>query len=153
MHLPDVFSEDKGVHLTLLFLAFVNLLLLIVFFVLVVGPFGNFPSLIPLSDKVPVVRLSLVSPPSNTAVSSTTPLILTLSNSPTIQKAELQIDGKVVQTVFTQQTGKLTLYWDTTRHQDGVHNLLITTTDQKGGRSTVIAKYEVKNNITRSVSN
>ncbi len=152
MKLPHLLTDDKSAHLVLLLLGTTNLLLIVIlFFLLVPSTRQILPRLLPVTEKTPVVRFSLVSPKPNSTISGTTALITTLSNGPKIVKAELKIDSQKVQTVFTQKTEKLTLFWDTTKQADGSHQAQITIIDDKNLLSNLSATYTVKNNVSRNV--
>lgn len=152
MKLPHLITDEKSAHLLLLLLSTVNLLLIVIFFFLLVpGARKLLPQIVPISAKTPVVTFSLISPQPQSTVSGTVPLVTTLSNGPKIVRGEFYVDGQKVQAVTSQKTEKLTLFWDTTKHGDGNHNLQIKVVDDKQMSSSLSTSLNVQNNVKRTI--
>lgn len=149
MKLPDAFARllnsDKKSHELILLLAVANLLLLIILFVFVGQKQHFFPQIIPVGADTPTVRFSLISPAEGSSVSGTVPLVTTLSNGPQITQAKLTINGRDIQTVFSQETEKLTVFWDTTKVANGKFQIIVTAYDTKSGISQLYSSFTVEN--------
>lgn len=152
MNLSKLIADEKNAHLLLLLLATINLLLIVIlFFLLIPSAKQILPKISPISDKTPIVRLNLISPQGGSTVSDTVPLVTTLSNGPKIVKAELYVDGQKVQTVTSLKTEKITLFWNTTKHPDGYHDVLISVIDNQEMLSSLSTSFNVRNNVSRNV--
>lgn len=153
MSLLPIFKNDHDAHLVILLLTTVNtLLIVIIFFLLLPQTKSLLPKVIPISAQTPTVDFNLVSPLANSTVSGTVALVTTLTNGPKITSAQLLVDDQKVQAVTSQRTEKLTLFWNTTKHPDGTHNLEIKVGQDNRRTSILTTTLNIKNNVSRSVS-
>ena len=154
MKLPHFVTDDHTAHFVILLLTVTNSLLIILIFIILVPQAQkalHLPKIVPVSAQTPIVRFNLVSPQANSTVSGNVPLVTTLSNGPKIVSAQLYVDGQRIQAVTSQKTQKLTLFWDTTKHNDGTHNLEIRVTDDQNMLSSVSTSINIQNNVSRNV--
>lgn len=143
-------SDEDNSHFLLALLSCANILLIVVvFFMLLPAQPKIFTKIIPIQADTPVVRFSLISPAENSQVSGKVALITTISNGPQIKKALLEVDGREVQSVFTQETEKLIVFWDTTGNTNGKHSITISAHDNQGGISQLFASFDVQNETRR----
>lgn len=147
MKLPHLLKNDDTAHTILLLLGTTNLLLIVIIFFLLVPQVRiiHLPKLITLSGRIPLTRLNLISPTYASDLQGIVPLVTTLSNGPKITKADLMVDGQKIQVVTPAKTEKLTLYWDTTKHANGRHELIIHVVDDKDLISTLSTSFVVQN--------
>ena len=151
MKLPQIIADEQNQHLLLLLLSTINLLLLVTFFFLLVPTKTSIlPKFLPTSERDPVVRLDLISPAGGSTVSGTVPLVVTLSNGPKIQKTTLQVNGQNVQSLTSQKTEKLTVFWDTTKHADGKNNITINILTDQNSPAVLTTTFTVNNNVSRN---
>lgn len=150
MKLPHLFTSEKEAHFVLVLLCCVNTLLIIVLFFFVFPSSKNLlPKIIPVSADTPIVDFNLISPRANSTASGSVPLVTTLTNGPKITSAELKVDGQKVQALTSQQTDKLTIFWDSTKHKDGVYTLDIKVGLDNKSSSYLSTKLNVQNNVSR----
>lgn len=138
-------KDDRKSHFLIVLLAGTNLLLLTILFLAVTPKKSFFAEIVPISANTPVVRFSLISPQENSTISGTVPLVTTLSNGPRITQAKLTIGGKEIQTVFSQETEKLTVFWDTRKVTNGNFQVSIRAYDDQGGISQLYTGFKVEN--------
>ena len=150
MKLPYLFTDEHSAHFVILLLTAINSLLIVLLF-LILAPQATklFPKIIPVSNKTPIVSFNLVSPIANSTVSATVPLVTTLTNGPKITSAQLVIDKQTIQSVTSEKTGRLTLFWDTTKHSDGPHNVEITVGQDNNRTSMLATTLNIQNKIAR----
>jgi hypothetical protein len=152
MKLPHLLTDEHSSHLILLLLATANLLLIVILFFFVLPATRQIlPKIIPVSNQTPLVRFSLVSPAAESTVSGTAPLVTTMANGPKIVQAQLVIDGQKVQAVTSQKTNRLTLFWDTTKHVDGKHSVVISVADDQNKISNLSTSLNVRNDVSRTI--
>ncbi len=150
MKLPHLFTNEKEAHFVLALLCVANsLLIIILFFFIFPSSKTLLPKIVPVSAQTPIVDFNLISPRANSTVSGSVPLVTTLTNGPKIVSADLKVDGQKVQALTSQKTEKLTIFWDSTKHQDGAHTLDIKVGQDNLGSSYISTKLNVQNNVSR----
>ena len=152
MNLPHILKDEHDAHFVILLLTVVNSLLIILVFFLLIPSSKRLQTIFPISAQTPIVDFNIVSPKPNSTVAGTIPLVTTLTNGPKIVVAQLFVDSQKVQEVTSQETDKLTLYWDTTKFSDGKHRVEIRVQHAKEGDSQVTTNLIVQNIATRSIS-
>ena len=155
MKLPRLVSDEHTAHFVILLLTITNTFLIVALFFFLapdVQKTLRLPKIIPLSAQTPIVDFNLISPQPNSTVAGTVPMITTLTNGPKITAAQLYVDGQRVQAVTSQKTNQLTLFWNTTKHTDGLHNVEIKVTDDQNTLSSLSTTLIVQNNAQRNVN-
>jgi len=150
--LPHLLTDEHSSHFILLLLGTINLLLIVILFFLFIPTRQFLPKIVRVSNQTPIVRFTLVSPQSQSSVHGTTPLVTTLANGPKIIRAQLTVDNQIIQAVTSQKTNRLTLFWDTTKHSDGKHSVVITVTDDQNKISSLSTSLNIQNDVSRTVS-
>ena len=144
MKLPPITSKDQPGQILFLSLVSATILLITLFF-MAPGLRRLVLKISAVPKNTATVRLDLISPHPNIAVSQTVPLVFSLTNGPKITSATIKVDNKTVQAVKTEGAETLTLNWDTTKHANGKHTVLITVTDNQNLISELSTSFEVKN--------
>ncbi|HEY0249092.1 MAG TPA: InlB B-repeat-containing protein [Gryllotalpicola sp.] len=88
--------------------------------------------------------LAFQTPGAGATVAGTVPVAVTLSGEE-LQAYNLRIDSAGLQYVWQPKAGTQTFQLDTTTLSNGVHTLLATATDARGGKSTITVKITVAN--------
>lgn len=153
MKLPHLFKNEHEAHFVIFLLTTLNsLLIFVVFFLLVPQLSAPLPKILPVSAQTPTVTFNLITPQSKSTVSGTVPLVTSLTNGPKIISTALLVDKIKVQTLTSRETDRLTIFWDSTKHTDGIHKIEIQVGQNNDRSSTLTTELTIANNVTRNVS-
>lgn len=152
MKLPALI-DDHNHHLIILLATTCTLLIMILMIFPMFSRKSGLPTEItPISNDTPSVQFNIVSPVANSQVSGTVPIVTTITNGPEINGAWLFVDGKIAQSVISQNTQKLIIYWDTTQYDDGPHVIHVNISQNIKYNSSISSSFIVNNGSSRNVT-